>query len=87
MGTEFWMKALEKEMKNIEPAFEFWDDDLTTVAGYQHIDCHMIFDMKITLKQKVQYVAGGHQTEHTKEVTFASILTRDSIRIASLSLH
>jgi hypothetical protein len=23
MGTEFWMKALEKEMKNIEPAFEF----------------------------------------------------------------
>jgi hypothetical protein len=30
-------------------------------------------------------VAGGHQTEPTKEVTFASVVTRDSIRIAFLA--
>jgi hypothetical protein len=49
--TEFWTKAIEKEMKNIEPAFEFHDDDIMPV-GYQHIDCHMIFDVKITLERK-----------------------------------
>ena len=83
MGTEFWTKAVEKEMKNIEPAFEFRDNDIMPV-GYQHIDCHMIFDVKITLERKARYVAGGHQTEPTKEVTFASVVTRDSIRLAFL---
>jgi hypothetical protein len=82
-GTEFWTKAVEKEMKNIEPAFEFRDNDIMPV-GYQHIDCHMIFDVKITLERKARYVAGGHQTEPTKEVTFASVVTRDSIRLAFL---
>jgi hypothetical protein len=82
-GTDLWTKAIEKEMKNIEPAFEFRDDDVMPV-GYQHIDCHMIFDVKITLERKARYVAGGHQTEPTKEITFASVVTRDSIRIAFL---
>jgi len=70
-------------MKNIEPAFEFREDDAMPV-GYQHIDCHMIFDVKITLERKARYVAGGHQTEPTKDVTFASVVTIDSIRIAFL---
>jgi hypothetical protein len=52
-GTEFWLRAIDKEMKNIEPAFEFRDDDVMPV-GYQHIDCHMIFDVKITLEQKAR---------------------------------
>jgi hypothetical protein len=32
-------------------------------VGYQKIDCHMIFDVKITLDHKAQYVMGGQQTE------------------------
>jgi hypothetical protein len=44
-----------------------------------HIDCHIVFDVKITLDQKACYVAGGHQTEPPKEVTFASVISRDSI--------
>ena len=68
-------------MKAIDCAFEFRDDDKMPV-GYQHIDCHMIFDVKITLDRKARYVAGGHQTEPTKDITFASVVSRDSIRIA-----
>ena len=26
MGTDFWRRAIEKEMKNVMPAFEQWDD-------------------------------------------------------------
>jgi hypothetical protein len=80
-GTDFWQKAIEKEMKAIECAFEFKDDDQMPV-GYQHIDCHMVFDVKITLDRKARYVAGGHQTEPSKDMTFASVVSRDSIRIA-----
>jgi hypothetical protein len=38
-------------MKAIEPAFEFRNDDVMPV-DYQHIDCHMVFDIKITLDCK-----------------------------------
>jgi hypothetical protein len=74
-------------MKAIDCAFEFRDDDKMPPVGYQpvgyqHIDCHMIFDVKITLDRKARYVAGGHQTELSKDITFASVISRDSIRIA-----
>jgi hypothetical protein len=80
-GTDFWQKAIELEMKAIDCAFEFREDDKMPV-GYEHIYCHMIFDVKITLDRKARYVAGGHQTKPTKDVTFASVVSRDSIRIA-----
>jgi hypothetical protein len=70
-------------MKNIGCAFEFPADDKPPV-GYQKIDCPMIFDVKMTLERKARYVAGGHQTEPTKGITFASVVSRDSIRIAFL---
>ena len=82
-GTDFWQKAIEKEMRNIDCAFYFPEDGKAPI-GYQKIDCHMIFDVKMTLERKARYVAGGHQTEPTKDITFASVVSRDSIRIAFL---
>jgi hypothetical protein len=63
-GTDFWAKVIAKEMKTIDHAFEFHDDDKMPV-GYQKINCHMVFDVKIMLEHKAWYVAGGHQTEPT----------------------
>jgi hypothetical protein len=82
-GTDFWQRAIEKEMRNISCALDFPVDGKAPV-GYQKIDCHMIFDVKMTLERKACYVAGGHQTEPTKDITFASVVSRDSIRIAFL---
>jgi hypothetical protein len=48
MGTNFWQKAIEKEMKTIECAYEFKDDNKMPVR-HQYINCHMVFDVKITL--------------------------------------
>lgn len=70
-------------MKNINCAFHFPKDGKAPI-GFQKIDCHMIFDVKMTLERKARYVAGGHQTEPTKDITFASVVSRDSIRIAFL---
>ena len=64
-GTDFWQRAIEKEMNNISCAFDFPADGKAPV-GFQKIDCHMIFDVKMTLERKARYVAGGHQTEPTK---------------------
>jgi hypothetical protein len=75
-ATDFWQKVIELEMKAIDCAFEFRD------VGYQHIDCHMIFDVKITLDREARYIAAGHQTEPSKDIMFASVVSRDSIRHA-----
>jgi hypothetical protein len=68
------LAEIEKDIGTINCAFEFPEDNKTPV-GHQKIDCHMIFDVKMTLGSKVQYVASGHQTEPTKDITFASVVS------------
>jgi hypothetical protein len=53
-GTNFWAVAIKKEMNAIKSAFEFKDNDVMPV-GHQHIDCHMVFDVKISLTRKAQF--------------------------------
>ena len=79
-GMLFWQKAVEKEMKNATIAFKFLDDNIVP-GGYKHIDCHLIFDIKSVLTCKAHFIAGGHQTDTTKETTYSSIVSCNSICI------
>jgi hypothetical protein len=89
-GTDFWQRAIvELEMKAIDCTFEFRDENKKVPgnskvsAEYKHINCcHVIFNVKVTLDRKANYVAGGHQTEALKDIMFASVISRDRIRIA-----
>eukprot|EP00980_Cylindrotheca_fusiformis_P007911 scaffold1692_cov79-Cylindrotheca_fusiformis.AAC.2 len=60
--------------------FEFFSD----VVGYQKIKCHMIFDVKLgeNFRRKARLVAGGHVTEVPSSMTYSSVVSRDSVRIA-----
>ena len=43
-----WWEAICKEMKNVRPAFEVWEKDISQIPpGYQQIKCHMVFDVKM----------------------------------------
>ena len=45
----------------------------------------MIFDVKmLDLSQKCRFVAGGHTTEAPASLTYSSVVSRDSVRIAFL---
>jgi hypothetical protein len=71
-------------MKNILPAFKFYDDD-TIPIGYKKITCHMIFDVKMVgLVRKARFVAGGHLTDPPVESVYSSVVTRDSVQIMFL---
>jgi hypothetical protein len=83
MGTSFCKDAIEKETRNILPAFEFRDDNVM-LLGFKKIDCHMVFDVKLDLVHKAQFVAGGHQTDPPKELVYSSIISRDSVCLAFL---
>jgi hypothetical protein len=54
------------------------------LVGYQEIKCHMAFDIKVdNLVRKVCFAASGHTTETLATMTYSSVVSRDSARIAS----
>ena len=44
----------------------------------------MIFDVQMDLTQKARLVAGGHLIEPPASITFSSVVSRDSVRLAFL---
>ena len=47
-NNTLWWEAIQKEMKNVRPAFEVWEKtEAELPVGYQQIKCHMIFDIKM----------------------------------------
>ena len=84
-GNTLWWGAIRKEMKNIRPAFEVWEKDISELpSGYKKITCHMIFDVKMgkNFKRKARFVADGHKTHTPARMTYSSVLSRDSFWIA-----
>jgi hypothetical protein len=80
-GTDFWRKAIDKEMTNNKIAFEFLDDEAPMPIGYKQMRGHMIFDIKLCLTRKARWVADGSQSEMPRESTYSSVVSRDSVRI------
>ena len=71
-------------MRNVRIAFEeFAGTEQDIPPGYQYVDCHMIFDIKMgeNFRRKARMVAGGHQTVTPAALTYASVVSRDSVRI------
>jgi hypothetical protein len=84
-GDTLWMDAIRKEMKNVRPAFEVWEKDISELPpGYQKITGHMIFDVKMgeNFRRKARFVADGHKTKTPAVTCYSSVVSRDSVRIA-----
>jgi hypothetical protein len=92
-NTDYWYKAIKKEMDKVLVAFEVVDgcrpedvraNQCSQLRGHQEIKCHMVFDVKMDLTRKARYVAGGHTTDTPTTVTYSSVVSRDSVHIAFL---
>ena len=82
-GNTMWADAIKKEMKNVRVAFKILTDDEKVPVGSQYIDCHGVFDVKMnSFQRKFRLVGGGHQTETPATLTYASVVSRESVRIA-----
>ena len=80
-GNTLWQDAIAKEMSSVRVAFEIFDGD--PPVGSQQMQCHMIFDIKLdSFRRKARLVAGGHMTETPAVMTYASVVSRDTVRIA-----
>ena len=74
-----------KEMKNLQPDFKVFEKRKEDIPiGYQEIKCHMIFDVKLSenFRRKARLVGGGHTTNAPASITYSSVVSRDSVKIA-----
>ena len=82
-GNMLWMDALRREITNVRIAFEVLRDGDNVPLNYQKIDTHVVWDVKFgSLQRKARLVAQGNKTEDPQVQTFASVVSRDSVRIA-----
>ena len=84
-GNTFWADTIAKEMKDICVAFRILLDGQAAPIGYQKIPYHMIFDIKLEVFCcKACFVAGGHRTKAPATITYANVVSRETICIALL---
>ena len=83
-GNDLWHKAIMKEMNNVRIAFDIRDRDTRPPPGYKCVDLMMVFDIKMDFTRKARLCARGDQTEPPVTLTYASVVSRESVRIAFL---
>ena len=82
-GNTYWVDAIATEMKNVRAAFKILPNGTSAPNGYQKISCHMIFDMKMEdFRRKAWLVAGGHNTKAPPTITYASIVSCETVHLA-----
>ena len=77
---------MAKVMQNVQVAFRIMKNGHTAPIGYQFLQCHGIWDVKLdSFKRKFILVAGGYMNESPALIKHASVVSRDSVRIALTS--
>ena len=70
-------------MTNVKISFKVLNSGDHVPPCFQEIKCHLIFDVKIeNFRRKARLVASGHLTNTPTEMTYASVVSRESVRIA-----
>ena len=65
-------------------AFKVYEGDVSDLVGFQKIKWHIVWDIKLgeDFRRKARLVVGGHTTDTPSSITYSSVVSRDSVRIA-----
>jgi hypothetical protein len=69
-------------MGNVMVAIKPLDLSESPPDDYKEIPLGMIFDVKMDFTRKACLVAGGHLTDPPEALTYSSVVSRDSVRLA-----
>jgi hypothetical protein len=70
-------------IKGVKPE-EVRANKVDQLCGFQEIKCHIVFDVKMDFTRKARFVAGGHTTVPPNSLTYSSVVSRESVKIAFL---
>ena len=81
-GSTHWQDAIAKNIKAVRVAFKILHGDGRVPPAHQHVRCHIIFDIKMEdFRRKARYVAQGNTTEAPVTLTYASVVSSESVKI------
>jgi hypothetical protein len=83
-GNTLWYDAIMKEMTNVRIAFQEIPNGEKPPPGFKYVPLMMIFDVKMDFTRKARLVARGDMTAPPSTLTYSSVVSRESIRIAFL---
>jgi hypothetical protein len=92
-NNTLWADAIKKEMSKAQVSYVPIDgatpeqvraNQVAELRGFQEIKCHIIFDVKMDFTRKARFVAGGHMTEASNSLSYSSVVSRESVKIAFL---
>ena len=82
-GNTLWSDAIAKEMKDVSTAYRILDNGDIVPIVYHQLGFQMIFDVKMEdLCLKARLIAGGHVIEPPATITYATVVSRKTVRIA-----
>lgn len=82
-GNDFWKKAEETELRQIDEYKSFLDKGVGFKPGndYKKIRVHLVYAVKHDGRHKARLVAGGHLTETPVDSVYSSVVSLRGIRI------
>ena len=86
-GNTLWWEAIYSEIRNVRITFEEFDRPLAEILpGYTKLNCHLIFEVKLSenFRRKARFVTDGHRTKEPNLLSYSTVVSRDSVRIAFL---
>ena len=81
-NNTLWRDAIKKEMTNVSVSFHILDHGEEDPVEYEHINCHLIFDVKMDFRRKARFVAGGPTTNPPTGSTYAGVVSQEIFRIS-----
>ena len=82
-GNTLWADAFDEEIRDVRPYFKKLESEYIVPIGYQRVNCHMIFDVKIKdFRRKARLVARGNVTDPPATIMYARVVLRERVRIA-----
>jgi hypothetical protein len=82
-SNTLWANAIAKEMKDVCIDFKCSNPGERMPLDYKWIKCHMILDIEIgDFRRKSCMVAGGHMTGAPTIMTYASVVSHETVCIA-----
>ena len=82
-GNTHWADGIASEMNNVKVAFDVLPYGQNAPIRHPFLKCHMLFDVKMEdFCQKARYVAGGHMKNAPPTITYASVVSRETFRLA-----
>jgi hypothetical protein len=54
------------------------------MIGYQEVQCHVIFNVKMDFTYRARFVAGGHTTDTPGSITYLRVVSCNNLQLAFL---